>query len=119
LVRMKLPVLAPERLLELPVVPLVPVVPLIPAPPPELKHPVTVIVSLRLLLRLLPDCPLASCAVVCAAAVHAARAKAATVPNTCERFINMPPVNLSVHSGGLQTGRRLLRAVQRDVVGRS
>lgn len=87
----------PEDALPLELLPLVPVVPLmLPLellPDPDVRHPVTVTVSLRLLLRLLPDCPLVSCvAVDCAAAVHTARANAAAVPNTCERFINMPPM---------------------------
>ena len=86
---MKLPDAA-ELPLEL--LPLVPVAPLIPELLPELRQPVTVTVWLPLLLRLRPFWPLVSCvAVDCAAAVHTARANAAAVPNTCERFINMPP----------------------------
>ncbi|HEY2432521.1 MAG TPA: hypothetical protein VGI12_07585 [Vicinamibacterales bacterium] len=94
-----------ELVLELPLVPVAPVELL--APEPGTRQPVTVTVfSLRLLLWL----PFASCGVGdCAAAVHTASANAAAVPNTCERFINMPPKDIFVQRLHLQTSRRRRR----------
>jgi hypothetical protein len=76
---------------ELPVVPDVPVVP--DEPPPDVRQPVTTTVSLLPVSRFVLLWPLTSCGDVdCAAAVHTASANAATVPNTCERFIYIPPL---------------------------